>query len=204
MVGITERNLAMTVNLKRSRWVKRTESGRFTIETAAEKKREVLLCDTCGINSKCPVKQVMDKADSFVTLSVRHCEKYIPCIGFMPPIVGLTRQFNTLRVGKGWYERLKAGDTVALVNTKTSEIECYAEVVRLDHGQYRPMLEKHAPHNHTACERGPDMSSIEHVGNVMQRAHGHFLSENSTLTAIYLRRMENGLRVRTKEEAGAH
>ncbi|KJZ17361.1 hypothetical protein TW86_03635 [Halomonas sp. S2151] len=193
----------MTVNLKRSRWVKRTETGRFTIETAAEKKREVLLCDTCGINDQCPVKAMMDKADHFVTLSVRNCDKYIPCVGFMPPMVGLERQFNTLRVGKGWYERLEVGDRVALVNTKSSEIEGYAEVKHLYHGAYREMIDKHAIYNHTAFERGPGQSAQDYVDGVLKKANGHFLSENSTLTAIYLRRLENGIRIRSKEEAGA-
>lgn len=195
--------MAMTVNLKRSRWVKRTESNRFTIETAAEKKREVLLCDTCGINDQCPVRQMMHKADDFVTLSVRNCEKYIPCVGFMPPMVGLERQFNTLRVGKGWYERLKKGDKVALVNTKSSEIEGYAEVLHLYHGNYRDMIDKHAIYNHTAMMREPGQSAADYVDQVLKKANGHFLSENSTLTAIYLRRLENGLRIRTKDEAGA-
>ncbi|MGY2462316.1 hypothetical protein [Vreelandella sulfidaeris] len=193
----------MAINLKRSRWVKRTESGRFTIETASEKKREVLLCDTCGINDQCPVRQMMDKADHFVTLSVRHCEKYIPSVGFMPPIVGLERQFNTLRVGKGWYERLKVGDKVAMVNTKTAEIEGYAEVTRLHHGVYGEMLERHAAFNHCAPFRDTNQSAVDYVGHIMQKAHGHFLSENSTLTAIYLRRLEHGLRVMPREASGA-
>lgn len=192
----------MTVKLKRARWVKRTESGRFTIETVAEKKREVLLCDTCGINDQCPVRVMMEKTDAFVTLSVRNCEKFIPAIGFMPPMVGLDRQFNTLRVGKGWFERLRPNDKVALVNTKTEEIEGYAEVLHLYHGNFNAMLERHAAHNHTASFRGPGQSAQSHVGEVLRRAHGHFLSENSTLTAIYLRRLENGLRIRPKEEIG--
>lgn len=193
----------MTIDLKRSRWVRRTEDDRFTIETAAEKKREVLLCDTCGINDQCPVRQMMHKADSFVTLSVRHCEKYIPCIGFMPPMVGLERQFNTMRVGKGWFERLKKGDKVALANTKTIKVEGYAEVTHLYHGNFNDILGKHATYNHTAIMREPGQSAADYVGHVLQKANGHFLSENSTLTAIYLRRLENGLRIRTKEEAGA-
>lgn len=192
----------MTVKLKRARWVKRTESGRFTIETVAEKKREVLLCDTCGINDQCPVRLMMDKTDAFVTLSVRNCEKFIPAIGFMPPMVGLHRQFNTLRVGKGWFDRLRSGDNVALVNTKSEQIEGYAEVTHVYHGSYNTMLEKHAAHNHTAAFRKDGQSAQDHVGEILRRAHGHFLSENSTLTAIYLRRMENGLRVRPKEEIG--
>lgn len=193
----------MTVKLKRSRWVKRTESGRFTIETAAEKKREVLLCDTCGINDQCPVRMMMDKADHFVTLTVRNCEKYIPAVGFMPPMVGLERQFNTLRVGKGWYERLREGDRVALINTKSEEIEGYAEVLHVYHGPYNEMLSRHAVYNHCAPYREPGQSAQDYVGEILRRAHGHFLSENSTLTAIYLRRLENGLRIRSKEEAGA-
>jgi len=193
----------MTINLKRSRWVKRTESNRFTIETAAEKKREVLLCDTCGINADCPVRKMMGKAEGFVTLSVRNCEKYIPCIGFMPPLMGMERQFNTLRVGKGWYERLRQGDRVALVNTRTAEVEGYAEVTRLYHGSYRDMLGKHATYNHVAFMREPGQSSVEYVDSVLKKANGHFLSESSTLTAIYLRRLEHGLRIRPKEETGA-
>lgn len=192
----------MTVKLKRTRWVKRTDSGRFTIETVAEKKREVLLCDTCGINDQCPVRLMMDKTDAFVTLSVRNCEKFIPSIGFMPPMVGLDRQFNTLRVGKGWFERLRPSDRVAMVNTKTEEIEGYAEVLHLYHGNYNTMLERHAAHNHTAAFRDPGQSAQSYVGEILRRAHGHFLSENSTLTAIYLRRLENGLRIRPKEEVG--
>lgn len=193
----------MTINLKRSRWVKRTENDRFTIETAAEKKREVLLCDTCGINDQCPVRQMMNKAEHFVTLSVRNCEKYIPCVGFMPPLLGLDRQFNTLRVGKGWFERLKVGDKVALVDTKTTGVEGYAEVIHLYHGNYQDMLIKHAPYNHVAFMREPGQSSADYVDEVLKKANGHFLSENSTLTAIYLRRLEHGLRIRPKEETGA-
>lgn len=192
----------MTIELKRARWVKRTEDNRFTIETAAEKKREVMLCDTCGIHEQCPVNQMMTRAEHFVTLSVRHCEKYIPCIGFIPPIVGIERAFNTLRVGRGWFDRLRAGDKVALVNTRTALPEGYAEVVRLDHGEYSPMLKKHASFNHAALVKPEGVTAVDHVGKIMQQAHGHFLNEQSTLTAIYLRRLVD-VRVRTKTQAGA-
>lgn len=191
----------MTVDLKRARWVKMLEDGQYTMEPAAEQRKDNLLCRSCGINGFCPVFKFIHKADKFAKLGVRRCEKYFPVLGFRPPHVGLDERFNTLRVGETWTKRVVPGKTlVALVDTKTDEVLGYARVKRVHSGPYQEMLEKHAQFNHNM--KGVQENPIEYIDRILRKAHGHFLNEQSKLTALYLERVPNEQIYREKDETG--
>lgn len=71
-------------------------------------------------------------------------------IKFKPPIRGLTEQkTNTFRVGLGWFKRLKVGDKVNLLNTKTLEVFAIAIVAEIDSGEKQMMAEMHGEFNHS-------------------------------------------------------
>lgn len=178
----------MTIDLKRSRWVKKLENGDYTMEPAAEQRKDNLLCNSCGINHFCPVLKFINKADKFAKLGVRRCEKYFPVLGFMPPHVGLDDRFNTIRIGDTWTKRVVPGKTiVALVDTKTNEVIGYARVIRVHTGVYDEMLRKHALFNHNM--KGVQENPVEYIGSILHKAFGHFIKDDSKLTALYLERV---------------
>jgi hypothetical protein len=45
------------MDLKRTRWVRRLEDGSYTIESNTSLNKQKLLCDLCGIASKCPINE---------------------------------------------------------------------------------------------------------------------------------------------------
>jgi hypothetical protein len=54
--------------------------------------------------------------------------------------------FNTIRLGKAWFKRLKKGDRVLLAHKHL--ILCSARVAMVDCGSINDMLQKHARFNH--------------------------------------------------------
>jgi hypothetical protein len=71
-------------------------------------------------------------------------------IKFKPPIRGLTDiKTNTFRAGLAWFKRLKVGDELQLLNTKTLEVFATATVAELHSGTKEEMAEIHGAFNHS-------------------------------------------------------
>lgn len=179
------------MNTKKTRWVKRLEDGSYTMESAAMQVREIDICDSCGINDVCPIYRMVKKVENIAQVGIRKCKRYFPLIGFRPPIVGLNGVFNTLRVGETWMTRVEPGTLVTLINTVNNEVLGYAKVVRLHTGPFDEMVKKHAHRNHIG--KSTTDNPIETVNHVLRKAHGHFLNDDSRLTAIYLERVEDSV-----------
>ncbi|HFI6285599.1 TPA: hypothetical protein ACGRVO_003876, partial [Escherichia coli] len=89
------------MDLKRTRWVRRLEDGSYTIESNTSLNKQKLLCDLCGIASKCPINETRLKLhDAGAHFHLNSCIRYVPLLAFRKPIIGLDAPyFNTLRSG---------------------------------------------------------------------------------------------------------
>ncbi|WP_171996250.1 hypothetical protein [Klebsiella pneumoniae] len=88
--------------------------------------------------------------------------------------------------GVTWRDRLTEGKIVCLVEADTAKILRFGVVDKVYSGPVDEMLRKHSRFNHL-CMGG---EKIEKVGEVIRRSYGHFLKEDSLLTAIYIRHIK--------------
>lgn len=176
------------MDLKRTRWVRRLEDGSYTIESNTSLNKQKLLCDLCGIASKCPINETRLKLhDAGAHFHLNSCIRYVPLLAFRKPIIGLDAPyFNTLRSGVTWRDRVEPGKLVCLVEADTGNIIRFGRVDKVYSGPVDEMLRKHSRFNHL-CMGG---EKIEKVGEVIRRSYGHFLKEDSLLTAIYIRHIK--------------
>lgn len=178
----------MTMDLKHTRWVRRLEDGSYTIESNTNLSKRKLLCDICGIATKCPINEArvkLDKAGAHFQLN--SCVRYVPILAFRKPIIGLdTPYFNTLRSGVTWRDRLSPDKIVCLATADTGKIIRFGKVDNVYSGPVDEMLRKHSRFNHL-CIGG---EKIEKVEEVIRKSYGHFLKEDSLLTAIYIRHID--------------
>lgn len=176
------------MDLKRTRWVRRLEDGSYTIESNTSLNKQKLLCDLCGIASKCPINETRLKLhDAGAHFHLNSCIRYVPLLAFRKPIIGLDAPyFNTLRSGVTWRDRVEPGKLVCLVEADTGNIIRFGRVDKVYSGPVDEMLRKHSRFNHL-CMGG---EKIEKVGEVIRKSYGHFLNDNSLLTAIYIRHVD--------------
>lgn len=176
------------MDLKRTRWVRRLEDGTYTIESNSTLSNEKVLCSLCGIASKCNINETRLKLrDAGVNFHLNSCARYVPLLAFRKPIIGLdTPYFNTMRSGVTWRDRLTEGKIICLVEADTAKILRFGVVDKVYSGPVDEMLRKHSRFNHL-CMGG---EKIEKVGEVIRRSYGHFLKEDSLLTAIYIRHIK--------------
>lgn len=183
----------MSVDVKRARWVRKTEDGMYTIEPKSTLARIGMLCNSCGIKEGCPIYKVSIKAAAHADVHIRTCQRYVPILAFRKPYVGIDAPlFNTLRSGTTWVDRLEPGKTVAVVDSQSGDILRFCKVKSVHSGHFDKMLEIHAMFNHLAIGGEP----VAKVGEVLRKSYGHFLTPDSKLTAIYLEPLtdENSIR----------
>jgi hypothetical protein len=137
------------------------------------------ICDHCGHRNVCA------NVDT-----VKACEQYLPALPFVGDVgFELGRIVNTMRVGRAWTQRLDRGDTVALYDTKLKAIFGYALVERTVAGNIVPMLKEHAANNHIMLNT-PKRKAPAELGAWMLQNYGpHIVHQGTTLTAIYLLRV---------------
>ncbi|ULQ34497.1 hypothetical protein JFN85_25900 (plasmid) [Enterobacter hormaechei subsp. xiangfangensis] len=72
------------MDLKRTRWVRRLEDGSYTIESNTSLNKQKLLCDLCGIASKCPINETRLKLhDAGAHFHLNSCIRYVPLLAFV-------------------------------------------------------------------------------------------------------------------------
>ena len=179
------------VDIKRAKWVRKEDRG-YTIEPKSILAREGLICDSCGIQSQCPIYQFKQKAESHADISVKTCTRYVPVLGFRKPYLGLNGYFNTLRAGDTWMRRVDVGKTIALCDAKSGAIIGFGTVKQLDCAPFDDALRDHAHLNHMAVA-GKTTDDVEHV---LRKSYGHFLKDDAKLTAIYIERITDNARIR--------
>lgn len=185
----------MSLDVKRARWVRKTEDGVYTIEPQSVLERTGLICNSCGIKTGCPIYKVVEKAEPHADVHIRKCQRYVPILSFRKPLIGLNQSsFNTMRAGTTWMDRLEIGKTVALVGADDGEIIRFMKVRKLYSGDFDAMVAKHSMFNHLAMGGKP----VDKVGEILRKSYGHFLNEQSKLTAIYLEPVADDDQIREK------
>ena len=114
----------------------------------------------------------------------------VRCIGFIPPVVGVEGEFNTLRLGGVLFKALNPGDEVFLLDERKKIVFGKAVVTKLDNGPINEMCAMHGHMNHTQLALDP-AHSAEGLYKVVQKIYGpHIVQPHKNATVVYLKRTE--------------
>lgn len=114
----------------------------------------------------------------------------IPVVGFIPPVVGLEGEFNTIRLGGAYAKKLKEGDTVFLMDQKSLMVFGTAIVQRVLLGTLKSMCEEHGSANHTELNNDA-VGAPERLFKLVQKIYGpHIANETKKSCVIYMKRLE--------------
>lgn len=111
-------------------------------------------------------------------------------IDFVPPVIGIEGEFNTLRLGLFYMKRLKIGDRIALLDSKDKMIIGFADVTKLYNGPLGELCMEHAPQNHTQKSE-PETQAPANLLRIIQKFYGpHIATYDKKGVVIYLRRVD--------------
>lgn len=164
--------------------VKRLDDGSYSAITKAQKGIESL-CIRCANNSNC------SELDQIQTLN-KASAKIISCLNYQWPIAfrnvqGTEHKFNTMRLGKAWYSRLKKGDIVGLLNT-SGILYGYAKVISTHLLEKSVAIRDHAIHNHLMLNKTREYA-LERFEKEMRASYGNMIYNNNfEISVIYLQR----------------
>lgn len=125
--------------------IKRIEDG-FTVETMASFNGQPTICDHCA-RQKCKIRNYVERTEA-AQLKVTTCKIFIPALGFSI-LKGLNLpNWNTIRVGGAWADRLRPFQSVAIIDTKNKMIVRHCTVEETFVGTLGQLVEEHAINNH--------------------------------------------------------
>ncbi|WP_151708871.1 hypothetical protein [Acinetobacter brisouii] len=111
-------------------------------------------------------------------------------LDFMPPVLGIDDEFNTIRMGMKWTKLLKPSDIVYIQNSKDKMIIGKAVVTAIESDQLGQICLYHASKNHTELNQD-DGHSTSRVYHLMKKMLGpHIVNYAKKATVIYLKRIE--------------
>ena len=111
-------------------------------------------------------------------------------IGFVPPIEGIEREFNTFRLGGTWAKKLAVGDNVLIMDEKGKFVFGAATVTRIETGKLAEMCVEHAHWNHRELAN-PVTGAGERLLAYLRKLFGPVIcTDNKLTTVIYLKRIE--------------
>jgi len=188
---------ALNTNLRRLKRVQTERGLAFTLETEADRKRNLMLCAYCAWSQETPdyqacsiYKELRGFESNGLVPVVRTCSRYQPVITFRPRLVGLDGVFNTFRLGVSWFNRLSPGVIVGLVNAETNEVFGKAKVLQVLHGSFDEMVEKHSHMNHLLLGMEPEEAASK-MREIIARSYGKLVAANAqTITVVYLRNLK--------------
>lgn len=166
--------------------------GRFTLLPAkAFHKEKDKLCYKCGAGQACEIERDIDTTELThqVSLDIRHCQEFMPVLGFTEGMLkGMSGIWNTFRLGKGWFGRVKPGNRIALGNTDKKEIVSIATVTAVAQGSLKEMLEWHAAENHAVMAAQSTKSPHEYLyDDILKRFYGPTIADlTRPATVIYM------------------
>ena len=161
--------------------IRRLDSGHLTCLPKSVGERR--LCDSCGALGLCDIAEKSE-------IIVSSCTDYIFTLRFFSTKGLSSRQFNTLRLGKAWGERVSVGSHVRLVDVKGEHID-YRKVLDVKVGPKEQIIREFAKQNHLLAES--DVTN-EEAGDwmikQMPNLYGNLIYKNNALcTAITLGRV---------------
>lgn len=176
----------MDMNL---RSLRRQPGGGFTFVPKSQEGNRRNACDHCCLAEKCRVKANNDIHRSWgAGVIVQTCLEYQPPIGFQDA-KGLWDGANTLRLGSAWCKRVKTGDKVGLVNTKTGEVIGSATVSRVKCGPRDSIIFSHSKYNHLLIsDKHTKRDAAAAITKMLPNIYGNLVWKNAkTATAIYFK-----------------
>jgi hypothetical protein len=147
------------------------------------------MCGMCALQSHCPV---VKNQPLFATQHVITCENFIPPFRFSN-VSGLDfGSFNTMRLGKAWFNRLVRGDFVALLD-QDNDVYSYMEVTKVLVGNKEKMIRNHAVNNHLCLDKGLKKRKSEtYLTAKLPSVFGNLIwKNNEIMTVIYLERIRS-------------
>lgn len=140
------------------------------------------LCQHCGHNGNCTKQQKNAQEELY------ECREYQFPIAFRDAR-GLAGEFNTMRLGKAWFGRVKEGDVVALVDKEGTRVG-QAQVQRVFLLPKDEALHHHAEQNHLYREktwRDKMLSVTAKMEKILRSSYGNLVyNNNDRVTVIYL------------------
>jgi hypothetical protein len=164
--------------------------GYFTLEgTKNASERGETLCDHCAYHD-CSVRnriRALTVNQQNAIPEIRACKSLVPILVFQDQS-GMEGEFNTLRMGRAWQERLERGSPVALArNDNTLFGAAVVELIVVD--TLSSLIDLHGTDNHLAIDARRRGESIDLL-KVMVRCYGtNRAKPDQPATAIYLRRL---------------
>ena len=140
------------------------------------KEHEDALCRACERFERCPQAS-----------TVKTCADFIPVFVFSDPTNLDKQSFNTIRLGRAWYERLESGQEVALYDKKFDRMfRARVTTIYWDSNKKEHLVE-HAPRNHLG--QATDNPALD-LAKILISTYGkNFFAKANGLTAIYLTRI---------------
>lgn len=147
------------------------------------------LCVHCARQSACPTLKSLKRLNSKAPIIAKIDE----CADYAYPILfadtkGTQGEFNTMRLGTAWVDRVGEGDIVGLIN-KEGKVFGYAEVVDAFAGEKEWVIRDYAYENHLYVDSG--MTHQEAGVDLLKRLpniYGNMIvNNNKMMTAIYLK-----------------
>lgn len=175
-----------------SKRLKRLEyTNRFTVEPLSSfKYPDNLLCNHCA-RDKCKFKRYAERHRDTLELRVTNCADFIPALGFSV-LSGLhLSEWNTIRVGNAWSNRLQVGQQAAIFDTKNNQFVKFASVTGIHSGNILDMVDQHALHNHAVAAEITSGRTNEQDANVrmmriLKNAYGtNIASPDRDASVIY-------------------
>lgn len=149
-----------------------------------------IICSHCGDHAACGVSYYYDRNGNENITEVKQCSVFKPVIAFRPPHVGFEGEFNTVRTGRAWVDRVTSGTIISLVDSRTREVFGEASVVKVVAGEKRAIAMEHGAYNHKLKVLKLRRSQAgEKLLENLRKAYGKMIFDSSdSLTAIYLKR----------------
>lgn len=185
---MSAKSMATQNNLRR---IKLTETGRWTLLSAADRAKPIHLCDYCSIKSIClsPRRLAAIVVDFDLAAVISECAGYRPFVSFRDS-KGLDATFNTVRLGKAWHDRVKVGGRVTLWSGRDEAEIGTAEVTGKHVGRYCDLAPEHARFNHSQLGL-PDAGAPERLTKVLIGSYGStFFKPERAVSVIYMRRLD--------------
>lgn len=119
--------------------------------------------------------------------NVKTCSEFVPVFVFSDP-TNLDRQsFNTIRLGRAWYERLESGQIVALYDKKFDRMFRAKVTTIYWSNNKKDILKEHASRNHLG--QTYDNPPADLARTLISSYGKNFFARANGLTAIYLTRI---------------
>lgn len=135
------------------------------------------LCNSCGHATTCAVRS--EKA--------QQCSDYQPVLAFKS-LAGTEGEFNTFRLGGAWYNRVRVGQQLGLLNHLCEKVGD-ALVTGVHCGSKDDMITSFAAGNHLMIAAKPDDPVAELTRKIRNLYGPNFMARAELMTVIELRRI---------------